>query len=77
MKTIEFNGITVEYDETLLHSWKWQKRFAKSEGMAGMLAVEELLLGKDEEVAEAIGDDIETMGELVAAILEANNKAKN
>lgn len=77
MRTIEFRGTKVEYDERLLHSWKWQKKLAKSEGLAGMLAVEELLLGKDEDVADAIGDDVETMGELVAAIMEDNNKAKN
>jgi hypothetical protein len=77
MRTIEFNGVSVEYDERLVHSWKWQKRLAKSDGMAGLLAVEELLLGKDEEVAEAIGDDVETMGKLVASIIDENNKAKN
>ena len=77
MKTIAFKGVKIEYDEKLIHSWKWQKKLAKGDGMAGMLAVEELLLGKDEEVADAIGDDIETMGELVAAIMEENGKAKN
>ena len=77
MRTIVFNGVTVEYDEKLVHSWKWQKKLAMNNGVAGMLAVEDLLLGKDEEVADAIGDDVETMGKLVAAIMDENGKAKN
>ena len=77
MRTIEFNGVKVEYNEKLLNSWKWQKKLAGGNPAAGMAAVEELLMGKDDEVADAVGDDVETMGELIAAIMEANGKAKN
>ena len=77
MRTIEYNGIKVEYDESLVHKWKWQKKLASGNGAAGISAIEELLLGKDEEVADALGGDMEAMGELVAAIIDANDKAKN
>lgn len=77
MRTIEFQGVEVQYDETRLHSWKWQKALASGDESRGIKAVEELLLGKDEEVADALGDDIETMGLLIAAISEENGKAKN
>lgn len=77
MRTIEFKGVKVQYDEKVLYSWKWQKKLASGNPGAGMAAVEELLMGKDEEIADALGDNIETMGELVAAISEANDKAKN
>lgn len=77
MRTIEFNGVKVDYDESILNSWKWQKRLSSGNPAAGVAAVEELLLGKDDEVADAIGDDVTTMAELVSAIMEANGKAKN
>lgn len=77
MRTIEFKGVKVQYDEKLPHSWKWQKKLASGNSAAGIAAIEELLLGKDEEVADALGGEMETMGELVAAIVDANDKAKN
>ena len=77
MRKIEFNGVAVEYDERCLRSWKWQKAIAVGTDAKRIEAIEALLLGKDEEVAEQIGDDMEAMGELIAAIVEDNDKAKN
>ena len=77
MRKIEFNGVAVEYDERCLRSWKWQKAIAVGTDAKRIEAIETLLLGKDEEVADKIGDDMEVMGELIAAIVEDNGKAKN
>lgn len=77
MRKIKFNGVAVEYDERCLRSWKWQKELAVGTDVKRFEAIEALLLGKDVEVAEQIGDDMEAMGELIAAIVEDNDKAKN
>lgn len=77
MRIIEFNGAIVEYDEWCLQSWKWQKAIAVGTDAKRIEAIETLLRGKDEEVADQIGDDMETMGELIAAIVEDSAKAKN
>ena len=69
---IEFRGVEVEYDEKCLNSYTWQKRVAKNDPAA----IERLLLGKDEEVAEQLGDDMDTMTELLRAITE-DVQAKN
>lgn len=69
MREIEFKGITVQYDEKCLKSWKWQKALASGEDKRGVAAIERLLLGKDEEIADQLGDDIDVMGELIAAIV--------
>ena len=77
-KTIEFRGITVEYDPTCLKSYKWLKAFASGDDARGVAAIERLLLGKDEDVADALGDTTEAMGELIAAIAEQEGgPAKN
>lgn len=69
MKTIVFRGIEVEYNERLLKSWKFQRRFAAAEGAEQVfMTADELLLGKSDEIAEQLGDDIEVMGELLTAI---------
>ena len=77
MKTIEFHGVTVEYDETCIKSWKWQKAIAAGDDKKSVAAIERLFLGKDEEVAELLGDDIEVMGELIKEITETTRSAKN
>ena len=69
MREIEFKGITVQYDEKCLKSWKWQKALASGEDKRGVAAIERLLLGKDEEIADQLGDDIDVMGGLIAAIV--------
>lgn len=77
MQTIEFRGITIAYDETCIKSWKWQKALASGDDKRGVAAIERLLLGKDEEIADALGDDIEVMGELIGEIVNASRAAKN
>lgn len=85
MRTIEFKGIEVEYDEKCLLSWKWQKAVASGDQSRAVRAMEKLLCGRDEEYADALcGNDdpdapdtsAEAMQELVAACLSDAN-AKN
>lgn len=77
MRTIEFQGHAIEYDETCIKSWKWQKALASGNDAKGIAAIERLFMGKDEEVADLIGDDLDTMGKLIAAISAENRTAKN
>lgn len=77
MRTIEFKGVKVEYDETCVKSWKWQKAVNSGDGAKGVEAINRLLMGKDEEVAEQLGDDFDTMTELLGAIVTEINEAKN
>ena len=77
MRTIEFRGVTVEYDEKCIKSWKWQKALASGDDARGVAAIERLLLGKDEEIADALGDDIDVLGELIGEIVNESRAAKN
>ena len=77
MRTIEFKGVKVDYDETCIRSWKWQKAVNSGDPARSVAAIERLFAGKDEDIADALGDDIEVMGELLAAITADNTKAKN
>lgn len=77
MQTIEFRGVTVAYDETCTKSWKWQKAIASGDDAKIVSAIERLFCGKDEEVADRLGDDIEVMGELIGEITRASRAAKN
>lgn len=78
-KTIEFRGIEIEYNEKALTSWKFQRQFASLDGNLQIFAsADALLYGKADEVAEELGDDINTMGELLSAIMDdMTGEAKN
>ena len=74
MASIEFRGKTVEYDETCPKSYRWQKLVNRND----IRAIEDLFLGKDEEVAQLFGDDADVMQELVLAIIQnTSQQAKN
>lgn len=77
MRTIEFRGMTVEYDEKCPNSWTWQKAMASGDDKRGFAAIERLLMGKDDEIAEKLGDDFESMGELIGEIVRTSRAAKN
>lgn len=77
MKQIEYNGITIEYDETCVKKWKWQKAIASGDSARIVKAIENLFCGKDEEVADQIGGDFETMTDLVGQIVDQIGQAKN
>ena len=84
MRTLEFRGIAVEYDERCTMSYKWQKAVASSDGAKSTRAIERLFMGRDEEYADLLcgnedPDDIDTamdaMGELLAAVMEDMGRA--
>lgn len=78
MRTVEFEGIKVQYDETRTKSYKWQKKAMSGDPGRTMSAMEELLCGKDEEVADQLGDDADAMSRLFEAVLaDIGSKAKN
>ena len=86
MRTIEFNGIKVTYDERCTLSWKWQKAVASGDPARGTHAIEQLLCGRDEEYADLLcgnddADGLDTsanaMQELVAACVADMAAAKN
>jgi hypothetical protein len=76
MKEIEFNGVKVQYDEKCLKSWKWHKALASGDDKRGTAAIERLLMDRDEEIADALGDDIDVMGELIGAIVADSGRVE-
>jgi hypothetical protein len=73
MKTIEFRGKTIEYDEKCTKSYRWQKLAARGD----MGAIERLFNGRDEEIGDLFDDDADAMAELVTAITQEMKEAKN
>lgn len=86
MRTIDFRGIKVSYDERCTKSWKWQKAVASKDMARGTRAISQLLCGRDEEYADALcgnddPDELDTsadvMQELIAACIEDLEASKN
>lgn len=87
MRSIEFRGITVEYEEKCVLSYKWQKAVNSGDPTKASNAVERLLMGRDEEYADllcenadpdALDTSMDAMGELLKAIMEEMGRtAKN
>lgn len=78
MRTIKFRGHEIQYDERSLKSWKLQRQIASAGNAAAFDAADVILMGKADEVAELLGDDIDAMGELLQEIVvELGGTAKN
>lgn len=87
MRTIEFHGVKIEYDERCPLSWKWQKAVGSGDQVRMVRAIEQLLCGRDEEYADALCDNGDTeapdtsfdlMIELIGKVTEdMGGKAKN
>ncbi len=74
--TIEYGGKKIKYDAAAVKSWKMQRKLAA--GGAGMFeALDVILLGKADEIAEVLGDSVEEMTSLLTAIAEKEADAKN
>lgn len=73
MATIDFRGVTVEYDEKCAKSYRWQKLINRND----IGAIEMLFFGRDEEVADLFDDDSDVMQELVLACINDSRSAKN
>lgn len=74
--TVDFNGKKIKYDKTAVKSFKVQRALA-TPGPGMFDAVDRILLGKSEEVAETLGDDMQEMTALLTAIAEQEAEAKN
>lgn len=57
MRTIEFNGISVEYDERCPKSYRWQKAVNSGDPARSIGALSRLFLGKDEYYAYLLSAD--------------------
>lgn len=87
MRTIEFNGIEVTYDDSVTHSWKWNKAVASGDPRRMANAMERILCGRDEEYADLLcgnedhdelDSSMDVMGDLMQAILQdLDRPAKN
>ena len=78
LRTIEYQGVTIEYDETCPRKWSWQRAIASGDDNRIFNAFDRLLGGKADEIAmEYFDDDVETMKGLIAEVLKTDTNAKN
>lgn len=92
MRSIDFEGQTIEYDERCFKSYKWQKALNSGNGVRSEKAVSRLFCGRDGEYAnllsgiesddpddlEELDDAMDVMPRLLAAIMDdAGQMAKN
>lgn len=76
VKSLNFDGIEVEYDDSQLNKWSVQKQLATAGGQ--FEAMDKILCGKSDEVAEKLGDEAPRMTELLQRIATVENlTAKN
>ncbi len=73
LKTITHEGVKVAYDPAAFKSWRFMKSLNSRDTQ--FEAIDILLCGKSDEVAEKLGDSIDAMTSLLTAItaLEAKN----
>ena len=55
MRTIDFKGTSVQYEEKCVMSYRWQKALNSGDEARGLKAIERLFCGRDEYYAYAIG----------------------
>ncbi len=76
VKTIEFEGAKVKYDDSLLHKWSFMKKIMDPQEQFS--AMDDLLVGKSDEVASKLNDSMDKMTELLTRIVTIEgNAAKN
>lgn len=78
MKTIEFEGKKIKYDQAALGKWSVVRGLSSPQSDADFYAaVDKLFGGKTEEVAAALDDSIDSISSCVRAIFDKENEAKN
>lgn len=79
MKKITFHDYEITFDDEKLNNWKIQRAMTNSHNLEGIFnACDEVLCGKADEIAEALGGKMETMTELMKEIAESvGAEAKN
>lgn len=76
MHTITFEGHDITYDAKAVKSWKVQKKLARG-GADAYDAVDIILCGKSDAVAEMLGDDADKMTELLVMLGSLSGESKN
>lgn len=72
-KTISFEGIEVEYDDSQLNKWSIQKQLTTLDGQ--FVALDRIFCGKSDEIAEKLGDDMGQMMSLLQRVVAVNGNA--
>lgn len=72
-KTIDFEGLAVQYDDSQLNRWSVLKKLSDPTKSFG--AIDLILCGRSDEVAEALGDDFGRMTKLLEAITAIEGNA--
>lgn len=78
--TFDYKDVKVTYDSSEVHSWKTQRALASGEHDPYHLceAIDRVLCGKADEVADEIGGTIDAMVDLMSTISEREGgSAKN
>jgi hypothetical protein len=78
--TIQFKGLTIEYDANALKRWsvQWGLAHGATDPTKAMDAADAILMGKSADVAEKLDDDGGAMTELLNEIAEvASPQAKS
>lgn len=75
IKMIKYEDVTVEYEDSFFGSWKFMKEL--SSGINTFGALDKLLCGKSDEIAEALDDSMEKMNDLLERISLIEGKSKN
>lgn len=76
-KTINYEGVKVTYDDSAINKWSICKKLAFG-GKETLDAIDTILCGKSDEVAEKLGDDISKMNDLLERIVTiSGNAGKN
>lgn len=76
--THTFRGVEITYDHKAIRKWRIQKALSGAGGAQEFFsAVDEVLRGRSDEVAEAIGGTTEAMGDLMGELVTLDHDAKN
>ncbi len=73
VKKINFDGIDIKYDDAQLNKWSVQKDLTRFDKQFD--ALDRILCGKSDEVAEKLGDDMDKIMELLQRITATSGNA--
>lgn len=76
--TLTYDGHEIAYDEKAVHKWSVQRAISGADGPVAMYdAIDRVLLGKTSEVADILGDDLDSMLEVLGRVTAIDRTAKN
>ena len=78
MRTFDYDGHEIIYDESVLKDYRTQKVMARGDVAGFFDVLEKLFCGRDEEYADLVGGTAESMAPLIQACMEdAGSAVKN